>query len=480
MGVLFATTAFAQKSKSNVEEIMVDGFKVIYKPTVNQIVSARFFIKGGTNNYTKAQEGIENLAIALATDGGTTKFPKEEYHRQLERMGSEIDGGSSFDFATISLSCIQKNFNNSWNLFEDAIIAPAMTEEEFAKKKEEMISNVQQAESDPDAYLGEMAMNDAFANLNYDKRTGGSEASLEKMTLADVKAHYKKVLNKSQCFIVVVGKVDKNDLIEKVRKMIKSLPEGNYVAPKPTTLNITQSTLNPEERKIATNYIRGIMNAPVYGTPESYAMQIAFAILSDRMFDEIRTKRSLSYAPAAFYSTNLNPFTNIYVSTTDPKQAVQVMIDELKKVKKEGFTEEEIRNQKTSYVTSYYMGMETNAAQTQSLGSQEVKGSWKNMVNFIDNINKTNPKLVNETFNKYVTAIRWSYLGAQSGPGSSKILSRIRSIPRSFFRNYNCSMCSICKRLPETGAFFVGDLYGPLLLSMGSGRAVCRRWNLMA
>ncbi len=40
IGFLVVNNASAQ-SKSTTEEIMVNGFKVLYKPTSNQIVSAR-------------------------------------------------------------------------------------------------------------------------------------------------------------------------------------------------------------------------------------------------------------------------------------------------------------------------------------------------------------------------------------------------------------------------------------------------------
>lgn len=423
---LININTYAQNTKTNVEEIMVDGFKVIYRPSVNQIVSVRLFIKGGTANYNKAQEGIENMAIAIATEGGTGKYAKEDYNRLLEKMGSTINGNSSYDYGNIALNCILKNFNNSWNIFEDVILSPSFTEEEFNKQKEVMISNVKQNNSNPDTYLEQMVMTDAFANLNYDKKPNGSEESLSKMTLTEVKNYYKNILNKKQCFLVVVGKVDKNDLIEKVKRLTKGFPEGTYTAPKPSLLSISQSTLNTEERKMATNYIRGIINAPLYGTQEGYATQIAFGILYDRLFNEIRTQRSLSYAPGAFYTSNLNPFGNLYVSTTDPKQAIQVMIDELRKIKKEGFTEEEIRNQKSSYVTAYYMQTETNAAQTQSLGANEIKsGTWRSMTTYIDNINKVPSKQINEVFNKYVTAIRWSYLGDLSKVDSKVFLQKL-------------------------------------------------------
>ena len=423
--VLLVTSTGMAQTKNKVEEIMVDGFKVIYKPTSNQIVSVRLFIKGGTSNYTKEQEGIENLMLDLITTSGTTKYPKSEYNRLLDKMGSTIGGNSGLDFGNIALNCVNRNFENSWAIFDEVINAPIFDEAEFKKQREAMVSNIQQEKSDPDAYLTEMAMNDAFANLNYDKNTNGSEESLNKLSLEDLKNHYKKVMNKKQTFLVVVGKIDKAQLIEKVKKLTKSMPEGNYVPAKQTMLTINKSTLNTEERKIATNYIRGVMNGAAYGTDEQYAMQLAFGILQDRLFDEIRTNRSLSYAPAAFYQTNINPCSNVYVTTTDPDQAVQVIIDEIKKIKTVGFSEQEIENQKSSYVTTYYMGLETNAAQSQGLGINEVKGSYKNFNDFITNINKVPAKEVNAVVKKYLTGIRWSYLGDLTKVKSDTFLQKL-------------------------------------------------------
>ncbi|MCF8283679.1 MAG: insulinase family protein [Sphingobacteriales bacterium] len=422
--LLWTNTASAQ-SKNTTEELMVDGYKVIYKPTTNQIVSVRLFVKGGTANYTKDKEGVENLALEIATNGGTSKYSKSDLNRQLDRMGSSISGSSGLDNANVAMSCIARNFDATWAIFEDVINAPLFSEEEFKMQKDAMVSNVQQGKSDPDTYLNDMAMNDAFVNLNYDKKTNGSEESLAKITLDDVKNHYKMVMNKKQTFIVVVGKIDKAQLIEKVKKMVRSMPEGNFTPVKGTLLTINSSTLNPEDRKMATNYIRGVINGPAYGTNESYAMQLAFGILYDRLFDEIRTKRSLSYAPAAYYQSNVNPCSNVYVTTTDPAQAVQVIIDELKKVKTEGFTETEISNQKSSYVTTYYMGLETNAAQSNGLGNAEVKGSWKNYGDFISNINKVPAKEVNAVVKKYVNGIRWSYLGDLSKVKSDVFLQKL-------------------------------------------------------
>ena len=400
--VIANTGAFAQASKQVAEEVMVDGVKLIFKPSLNKIVSARMFIRGGVSNYQKAQEGIEALALQVATTGGTQQYSKEKYFEELEKVGASIAGTSTFDYGNVSLSCVNSTFDKVWPLFADAIMNPSFTEEEFSKIKEQSISTNKENQSNPDAYIQQMIMLDAFANLDYSKRPAGTEESMEKLTAAESRDYLKSVINKKQVFFVVVGNVNKADLIEKVRAMVKGMPEGKYVANS-----------------------SGLLNAPVGMSEEGYAMRLAYSIFSNRMFDEIRTKRGLSYAPYAMYRGGKSPYAGMVVSTTDPNASVQVMIDEVKKLKTVGFSEKEVLDEKSGFVTSYFMQQETNSGQTQSLGSNEIYGNWQNSITIVDKIKNVKAKQVNEAFKKYATGIRWSYLGDKSKLDSKLMLQKL-------------------------------------------------------
>jgi predicted Zn-dependent peptidase len=54
--------------------------------------------------------------------------------------------------------------------------------------------------------------------------------------------------------------------------------------------------LEISSREIPTNYIPGQFQAPSLDDPDYPAMQDALTTLSRRLFEEVRTKRSLSYA----------------------------------------------------------------------------------------------------------------------------------------------------------------------------------------
>lgn len=437
--VLFAVTTTVYSwppDDQKTREIVVNGMKVIFKPSVKEIISVRLFIKGGTANYPKEQEGIETIALSLATEGGTKGQTKTEFSSALEKIGTTISASSSLDFSEVSMTCVKSFWDPSWKLFAEAITSPRFDEKEFSIIKERAIASAQEAEADPDEYLKNKALQNTFSNGNYSKIPAGTVQSLEKLTLQQTIAHYNSILGKQNCFLVVVGNMTEADLKQKVSAAFAGLALGKSAKQEPR-FEFKPAT-NIENRDIATNYIRGTMNAPSINEKEGVPMMLAMAILYDRFFLELRSKRSLSYAPSAFYATSAmnNPYVVYYISSTDPKQSLQVMIEEINKVKNQGFSEKELKDMKESYLTNHFLKLETNDSQTMSLGMSEVAGDWKKAETFMETVEKASIQDLNAVFKKYSSSINWTYLGKESAvnkddfkqpqmlPGNEKVLPK--------------------------------------------------------
>jgi len=393
-------------------EYMIDGIKVIHKQVPKDVISVRLFIEGGTANYPKDLQGIENLTLNLMVDGGTESMPKLEFKTASERMGTSFGAGSNLDYGSISMTCIKTFWDASWNLFQDAILHPALTESEFNLLREQLVANAQQTLSNPDAYLSNLSRQVAFENKDYAKSPEGTPESLQKITLADVQTYYKKTIGKKRIFLVVVGDISEADITAKIKSTLGALPGGTAPSRDSRTL-LTQPKTYIEDRDIATNYIRGVMSAPFANEPEGIAYRVAISILGDRYFDELRTKRSLSYAPSAFYAQAAmsNPYGVIYISTIDPKQSMQVMVDEINKIKKEGFTEKELTDKKQEFLTGYYLTLETTGNQADALGMAEMTGGWENLDKITSAVNALKLADINTVLDKYTDNIVWTYLG---------------------------------------------------------------------
>ena len=92
-----------KKQDMGVKEMMVDGIKVIYKPSTKDIISIALYVKGGTTNYSKEQEGIESLTMGVLAQSGSEKYPRDKFHSTLEAMGTTVNAGSGQDNSTVTM-----------------------------------------------------------------------------------------------------------------------------------------------------------------------------------------------------------------------------------------------------------------------------------------------------------------------------------------------------------------------------------------
>ncbi len=401
-------------AQSNTKEINYEGLKIIFKKTPKDVVTASLFVKGGVANVREDQQGIEALALQLVLDGGTKSIDKDKLAAETDKLGTEFSSNAAKDYSSFTMTCLKANWSRSWTLFTDALMNPAMDENEFKVIRDQMVSGAKQQESDPDSYLRKLVSAQLFGGTDYAKAPNGNPTTLAALQLDDVKKYYAGLLGKKKCYLVVVGNLDENDLLNALKTTLAKLPEGSDPK-KPTYKTLTTQTVNIKDRALATNYIMGSVNAPKYYSADGPLFEFAMDIVYDRYFVELRTKRSLSYAPAAFYNRNniQQPTANFYISTIDPKQSLQVMTDIINDIKKNGFTEKEVKDKKKEYLTNYYMTNEASSYQAGVLGFCEASGNWKIFDEINNRVGLVNTADLNKTFNKYMNNISWTYLGKE-------------------------------------------------------------------
>ena len=212
--------------------------------------------------------------------------------------------------------------------------------------------------------------------------------------------------------IVVVADIEKDDLASKINQLLAKVPAGIPSVIRKESYTPAANTFKSQQRDNATNYIQGITGAPLPGTPDFNAFVLAMRIFSSRHFVEIRSKNGLSYAPGAWFSAGNSNYANIYVTTTEPDKYIAVARQLIDKVKKEGFTAEELKNMKTQYLTGVYYRQETNDAQASALAANEViHNNWKRAIAIKDDIKNVTLAQLNTVFKKYFNNITWSYQG---------------------------------------------------------------------
>ena len=410
-----------------VTEFDVNGLKVLVKRRAgSQTVATGLFLKGGSRNITTANAGIESLMLDVMSEGGAA-YPREKLRAELARTGTVIGSSDNYDYSALSFTSTRANFDSMWNVFTDVALHPAFAKEDFDLVKSRALTALSNDTDDPDTYLQRLQEQAAYAGHPYVNRPEGTVESVSKLTLDDIKKFHQQMMETSRLLLVVVGDIDANQLKPRIAASFGTLPRGAYKAEAVPPLSFGASTVQVTQRGLPTNYIQGLFTAPPITSPDIYPMEVAAAMLRDRVFEEVRVKRNLSYAPNAFLSSQGANVGGIYVTAVDANQAVRVMLDEISLMQKGlthsvdpmtrqpklvGINSNDIDAVVAQFLTTYYIGQETNAAQAANLAEFElIGGGWRNSFEQITKLRAVTPADVQRVSQKYMRNIRFVVLG---------------------------------------------------------------------
>ncbi|WP_448697309.1 M16 family metallopeptidase [Mucilaginibacter sp. AW1-3] len=389
----------------------VEGIKVIFKPTVKDVISVRMYFRGGVSNYTAEQAGIEQLAIGGTTECGTKKYEANQFKDYADQYGIEIGGSADYDFSDINMICVSKYFNQGWDLFTEAVMNPVFKESEIQLLKNKILAGIKQQDTDPDTRISRLVMQNVFKGTMYATDPKGTEATISALPTDAIKNFYQQIFNKNRMFIVVAGKISKDELIAKIKASFATIPSRPYQPAVYQAPEINDNKLLAEDKALATNYVNAIMNAPSMSSPDYTAFHMGISGLSGTLFSEIRTKRNLSYSPGAYAVNMQMPYAIMYVTTSFPKDAINVMIEQLNRIKSVGVTSSGLKELKSSYITSSYVKQQESNAITGNLGQAEIMGNWDLFETAADRVEDVTAEQIQKALNKYIAGVRWCYLG---------------------------------------------------------------------
>jgi predicted Zn-dependent peptidase len=400
------------KQAALVSEFDVNGLKVLLKKREGSLtVAAGLFIRGGAANINAQNAGIETLMLSAATEA-SANFPRERMRTELSRMGTVIGSSSNNDYSVLSLATTRMHFDRSWQIFTDVALHPSFTKEDVSLVQERQVVSLSDDTDNPDVYLQKLQERVAYAGHPYVNNTNGTPETVGKLTPDDLRRYHAKLMETSRLLLVIVGDLNPNDVKDLVAASFGKLPRGTYKPDALPQLAFDKSSVEVTPRELPTNYIHGLFTAPSLTSPYIYAMRIASSMLRDRVFEEVRVKRNLSYAPDAFLRTQAANVGGLYVTAVDANQSIRVMLSEISRLQTEPVSNDDIRAVIAQYLTTYYLGQETNAAQAGELAQYElIGGGWRNSVDFLEKLEAVTPADVQRVSQKYMKNIRFVVLG---------------------------------------------------------------------
>jgi zinc protease len=139
---------------------------------------------------------------------------------------------------------------------------------------------------------------------------------------------------------------------------------------------------------------------------------VATAVLSGRLFTEVRSRRNLSYAVESPFLERSHAVGGLYVTTVDPNAVLHIMRDELTALQSDPVEAAGLKRLEQQFITEYYLKNETNADQANVLARAELyQGDYRAADRFMEELRRVTPDDVVRVARIYLTNFRFAFVG---------------------------------------------------------------------
>ena len=184
------------------------GSKVLVKRREgSQTVAAGLFIRGGVENISASNAGVEAFMLNVASEA-SANFPRDRMRKETARMGTVIGEGVNYDYSSLSMAATRANFDRSWEIFTDVALRPSFTKEDVALVQARILAGLQGEADDPDGYLQRLQERVAYVGHPYLNRPEGTAENVSRLTAEDLRAYHQKIMQTSRLLLVIVGDLD--------------------------------------------------------------------------------------------------------------------------------------------------------------------------------------------------------------------------------------------------------------------------------
>ncbi|MBI4421228.1 MAG: insulinase family protein [Gemmatimonadetes bacterium] len=395
-----------------VARFVVSGVTVIHKSiTANDVVALRLYLKGGSAALTPATAGIEQLMSQTATHG-SVKYSKDAFNSLATATGTEIGSQVAFDFTVLTAQAVRQHWNEAWDLFTQAALHPAFPTEEVEQVRNQLLDGLQQERDLPDPHLNHLADSLLYAGHPYAVDPEGTPEAVGRLTRDDLVQWHRRRMTKANLLLVVAGNIPRADLEAKVGAAFGSLPAAGGEAALAAPVAGTTRDMVVTPQQLPTNYVMGVYAAPNLASADYPAFRVATRVLGERLFEEVRTKRNLSYAVRAGIANRAANRGELYVTAVQPDTTLKVMLGEVRRLKDELAPANRLGQSVNVFLTAHLMSQQTNMGQAAELGLWEiVGGGWENAGGFLEKLRAVTPQDVQRVARTYLTNFRFAVIG---------------------------------------------------------------------
>ncbi len=360
---------------------LASGATVISEPMAAvKSVSIGLYFPPGSRHETARNNGVSHFIEHLVFKG-TPSRSADAINREIDLLGGASNAYTSKETVCLHSRVLADNLPRLLALFGDLATEalPAGVEEEVERERRVILAEIRAVDDSPEDLLGDVADDIFFGDHPLALPVVGSAPAVERLALADIRAHYQSHLVARDLGVAAAGKLDHDALVGLVEQYLGALRRGE---PRPAaTPPVRRPATRVVEREL--EQVQVSLSAPgVSGRdPRWPAAELLSVIVGDgyssRLFREVRDRRGLAYSiysSLASYTDAGRFDIDFAVAPDRLEETLQVTGSVLQEAREGQISSDELEAARQHLVDSIRLGHESTGARMSYLAEQVLFG----------------------------------------------------------------------------------------------------------
>ena len=347
-----------------------NGARVLFVPATEiPMLDVRIvFDAGGARD-----DGLSGLAVltnGLLSEGAAGKT-SQQIAEAFESVGAEIEYDAARDMALVGVRSLTESryLSSAIESLKQVLTQPDFPQDAYQRELNRMKVAVKARQQSPSALAAEAFNKAVFADHPYASPTAGTKQSLEKLTLDDVRAFYKKYYVANNATVAIVGNVERRQAEEIVKALVSALPVGEKATALPAVKPLTEAKKIVIDYPSAQTHIFVGQPGMKRGDDDYFSLYVANhpfggSGFSSRLVEVLREEHGLAYSVYSYFSPlrEKGVFAmGMQTKTEQTSQALSLLDQELKKYVENGPEEQELADSISNITGSFPLNIDSNS-----------------------------------------------------------------------------------------------------------------------
>ncbi len=357
-----------------------NGLRLILVPMEqNQTVTAMVMVATGSDYESVEENGISHFLEHMCFKGTVKRPVSKLINSELDAIGSLSNAFTGNEYTGYYAKAHARHTEKVIDIISDLFLNSTLPKGEIEKERGVIIEEINMYEDRPDHKVGEVYDKLIYGDQPSGRPIIGPKENILKFSQQDFIDYRAKHYIAEKTVIVVAGHIDDQKVIQQVETLFKDISTNKAPVKVVNTIEQVEPRIALAEKKIdQTHLVLGFKGINRFD-PDYWKANMLSTLLgrgmSSRLFQKMREELGICYYIGTYLDTGIDSGNfNIRAGVANERveEAIKGIIEELKRVKNEPVSEEELRKIKDLKIGRMYLGLESSDDLADFYGFQEL------------------------------------------------------------------------------------------------------------